>query len=300
MVKNGSNARARICGGMPRPWSVTEISTKSPAPTRPSASASVPSTERLRVPTRIASPTVPASCAFIARFRIMRSIWVRSTSAGHRLGCSTASTVTPPPIAAGNRPRSSATTALRSVERGSNRWRRANASSCRVRSPPRSAASRMAASRAAVRGSRGMPPASPVASRNSMLPMMTVSRLLKSCATPEVSWPTASMRSVLASRASVPARSATSCARRRSASSRRSRSTSRAFTSPSISVPLPTQCRIVPAASATGSTRVRNQRWRPSRWRSRCSSSSGARSACARSHSRSTEARSSGCSRRRS
>ena len=75
----------------------------------------------------------------------------------------------------------------------------------------------------AMRSSASVSPFSRRSAR-SMLPMMTVSRLLKSCAMPPVSWPTASIFCAWRSACSVISRRAVSCAQLlRSGASRRVR-----------------------------------------------------------------------------
>ena len=82
----------------------------------------------------------------------------------------------------------SSTTALRSSTRGSSICWRLNSSSCRVSVPARWPAPWISARRPRTGSPAGMPPSS-----TSLYPMMTVSRLLKSWATPPASWPTASI-----------------------------------------------------------------------------------------------------------
>ncbi len=80
------------------------------------------------------------------------------------------------------------TVSLRSSGLGSSRWRREKARSWAVSLAPRSAAVRIMSSRRRALASVSS------RSRKARLPRITVKRLLKSWATPDVSCPTASSR----------------------------------------------------------------------------------------------------------
>src|SRR5881409_2592462 len=81
-----------------------------------------------------------------------------------------------------------ATTALTSSTLGPSTWRRLNASSCRVSSAARSPAFRISSA-----SSRRASPAGVLCNSSWVEPRMAVSRLLKSCAMPPASCPTASI-----------------------------------------------------------------------------------------------------------
>ena len=182
-----------------------------------------------------------------------------------------------------------ATSASGSTGFGFSRCRRAKASNRRV-----SPAARLTDCRARSRkrsASAARP--SPVRRRAmSRLPAMPCSMLLKSCARPPVSWPTASIFCACRSAASACSRcrisawrlsnaflsSAVRSATRASSSSRPRASTSRARTWSSMSVEVPNHSTMRPAASRTGVARLWNQRHVLSAaWNVRCSTENSPR-----------------------
>ncbi|MNG97174.1 hypothetical protein D3C79_562750 [compost metagenome] len=166
-----------------------------------------------------------ASRALIARLRMIISVWVGSVSACHRLWSRSRRTeMLPPKVRRSNSSRPPKVR-LRFSGTGSRRWRREKASSCEVSLAPRSPASRICVRRLRA-FSRS--PLSRSRSRKLEPVRMTVSRLLKSWATPAVSWPTASSRCICCNAASMRSRSVI-CSRRRSLASARPMAASRSL-----------------------------------------------------------------------
>ncbi len=147
-------------------------------------------------------PLGMASRPLMARLRIASSNCAGSTRTGQRSapGCSSTTICSP-------RVRRSMVAIcgspwLRSTMAGCSGWLREKASSRRVSSAPRSAPP--SASWMVSRNSGSEAACSAAISR---LPMMMPSRLLKSCATPPVSWPTASIFTAWRNCASIALRS---------------------------------------------------------------------------------------------
>ena len=187
-------------------------------------------------------PSGIASRALTARFRIALSSWFGSACERHRPPASTVSTAISSPSVRRSRsdmPRDQPVDVDRLRARAAaGARRRAGVGSARRRAGRRAVA--LPADRQA-RG-RARPPREHGAAGVSRLPMMMVSRLLKSCATPPVSWPIASIF----------------CAWR-SASSTRSRSSiwamSARFAAASSSVRSPTRASRVSVRSLSAPTR---------------------------------------------
>ena len=143
-------------------------------------------------------PSGMASRALIARFRIANSSWPGSAKAGHRSGASAMR------ISMSSRRVRQSMRCIESIRRlqlicdGCSICRRLNASSRRVSSAPRSPAVAIM-SAACFRSGRALR----AMLRVSALPTTTVRRLLKSCASPPESWPTASIFWACASCSSV-------------------------------------------------------------------------------------------------
>ncbi len=154
-----------------------------PTPESAKISSTAPSSA-LRVAIESRPPVGIASRALTARLTITCSIWPGSARTVPRSGSGRKSMATSSPRSRSSRGVTSATTAFRSRGRGWSTWRRPNASSWRVRPEARSAA-RLISSRSR-RNSL-----SPFArsSRSDAYPVIPVSRLLKSWATPPASRP---------------------------------------------------------------------------------------------------------------
>ena len=199
VVKNGSKMWLRTSSLMPWPESLTAITTTGPGRSRPPPC--VPGTARL---TSMLStpPSGIASLAFAARFSSTCSIcpWSTSTRQGSSAS-SVRSTMSSPIMRASIEPEP-ATTERRSSTRGAMSCCRLKASSWCVRAAARQAALSVSISQRCAR-------ASGETSRNASarLPVIAVSRLLKSCATPPASRPTASIFCDCRSRASSATRS---------------------------------------------------------------------------------------------
>src|SRR3984893_11044231 len=267
VVKKGSTALPRTSSVMPSPLSATEISTYSPG--RRSGGVSLRLTLAVRIVKR--PPAGIASRALIARFNKTSSICVGSTNEGQSPSVSTVSIRTVAPIVRNSRSPASLTSRFRSSDVGARCCLRENARSWCVSRAPRSAAVR------AERNGRNDPSPFSRRSSNSKLPSTPVRRLLKSCATPEVSCPIASSFCDWRSASSVCCRSAISAgnrsfaaarlrvrsATRRSSSSRPRVKVSRASTMSVMSVQVPNHLTIRPP-SRTGVPRALNQRYWPS------------------------------------
>ena len=180
VVKNGSKTRAFTSAVIPTPVSATVSRANRPGP--PAVARSAGAVRTVSVP-----PPGMASRAFTARFITTCSRWVRSARTVTGAGASTASTATRSPSTRRSRPASAETTSFRSSTSARAGWQRPNRRSCRTRAVARSAARARSSNSAAV-------PASSAGDRSSSaFPRMTVSRLLKSCAIPPASRPTASI-----------------------------------------------------------------------------------------------------------
>ncbi len=136
------------------------------------------------------------------------SIWPRSKRDGQSSGASVTRSVIPSPRTRRSSFSLAWATSFRSSTSGWMNCRRANVSSCRVRSRARSAAPRISSTSSMQVGA----PASASIRSDSTQLRTTVSRLLKSWATPPASWPMAAMRAEWSSPA---------CSRFRSSSPRR-------------------------------------------------------------------------------
>ena len=135
-------------------------------------------------------PLGMASRTLMHRFSTTFSSWFASHSVGQRPIASTVSTATDGPVVRRIRSSMPAISLFGSVDFGSSVCRRAKASSRCV-----SAAARLAAPCAATIY-RSKSPIGPCAARVlscSRQPVMAANRLLKSCASPPVSWPSASI-----------------------------------------------------------------------------------------------------------
>ena len=168
---------------------------------------------------RVARVSVPpsgiASRALTARLRIAFSSWLGSTFTRGRFGARSVSRRMREPIVPRRNSAKEAICAFTSVLTGESGWRRAKASSLCVIVAARSAP--FTASRRRVR--RGLSSGRPRSTR-SRLSSTTLSRLLKSWATPPVSWPIASIFWLWRSASSARSRSALAAFRAASASSR--------------------------------------------------------------------------------
>ncbi len=168
---------------MPTPVSRTSITTQSPLGIRRFEPASARRARMVSTP-----PPGMASRALTARLSRAFSSWAGSTWTHIGSPAASVSICTVSPTAWRISGRKSSIRPSMSTETGLSCWRREKARSWRVRLRPRSAACRTAFSCRCCRGSF-----SSLRASMSMLPRITVSRLLKSCATPPVSWPTASI-----------------------------------------------------------------------------------------------------------
>jgi hypothetical protein len=211
VVKNGSKIRAWTSSLIPSPVSVTVITTEGPRLARP-ASADAPF-ERL---TSIASvpPSGIASRALAARFSSTCSSCPWSTSTRHGSSQLRIRSATSSPIMRASIEPEPSTTARRSTTRGAITCCRLKASSWCVSAAARQAALSVSFSQRCARLA-----ASTSRSASARLPVIAVSRLLKSWATPPARRPTASIFCDCRSRPSSAVRSLS--ARCRSLTSRR-------------------------------------------------------------------------------
>ena len=127
-----------------------------------------------------------ASRALMTRFITAASNWAGSTSQRGSPGATSMTTSIVSPTARRIRTSISVSNAFRSAETGRSVWRRANARSCWVNCTPRFS------DRSAISAREVMRPLLPPRRIISRQPMAAVSRLLKSWATPPVSWATVS------------------------------------------------------------------------------------------------------------
>ena len=197
VVKNGSNACARTSSDMPHPVSATLMWTYRPWAGRsaPGMVSSGPDAQEAEIITR-PWPAI-ASRALITRFSSAASIWPRSARTVHEGAASTDSEMPSPSVRA-SRSRMPPMTCSGSSTSGDRRWRREKESSWLVRRAARRDPSSALSASLAPRSSRV-----PRCRSSSSEPMMVVSRLLKSCAMPPVSWPTASIFCAWCSRSSA-------------------------------------------------------------------------------------------------
>ena len=203
VVKNGSVARSSVSLSMPTPWSTTHRRTYSPE-----GSGSDRQPEMTMPP-----PSGIASRAFTTRLTNASSSWVASAWTGGRSASNRVSMVSPAPIVRASRSAICATVPARSIGSMTRSCLRAKASMRWVSVAPRSAAMR-----ALARNCEMSWPCARRRSARSRLPRMAESRLLKSCATPPVSLPMASIFCDWKKASCV--LSSASCASRRSVRSR--------------------------------------------------------------------------------
>ena len=143
-------------------------------------------------------PSGMASRALSARLRIAVASWLGSTVARQVSSSNTDSISICSPSVGRSSFAVSMISVLTSVSCGCSGCLRAKASRCWVRSAPRDAASSIILVMAASCGS-----SSTASARISIVPVITVRILLKSCAMPPVSWPTASIFSACRIRSSA-------------------------------------------------------------------------------------------------
>jgi hypothetical protein len=181
VVKNGSNTRASICGGTPSPVSVTDSTTYEPA----ARSADGAPMWTLRVRMVSSPPPFIASRALMVRLSRASSNSAASTFTHDGSASATKRTRMEEPREVRSSSIIPGTASLTAITSGVTAWRREKASSWRVRRVPLATARSIAAicGLPDVCGTRR-------ASRCRLL-LTTISRLLKSCATPPVSWPSA-------------------------------------------------------------------------------------------------------------
>ncbi len=174
---------------MPTPVSAKVRRTYCPGVRSSSSLMSSPERSRLASSSLRRPPSGMASRAFSARFSTALSTWAVSTRVFHSPGSARTSMAIASPTLRVSRSDMSPSCRPRLTTLGSSGWRRAKARSWRV-----SCAARSAPRRALLR--RRLAVSSPASrgARSSRLAWMTCSRLLKSWATPPVSWPIASMR----------------------------------------------------------------------------------------------------------
>ena len=174
---------------MPDPVSATARATNSPANAIGRPGGFSPAT---RVTFSAVSVTVPppgmASRAFSARFTSASSSSPGSTFTSQQSAATAVASLTDDPIELLSMTSKPAMCSGRFSTTGLTDWRRAKVSSCPVSAAPRCAASSMAAIDVDAAGS----PAS-LRFKSSAWPITIIKRLLKSCATPPVSWPSASI-----------------------------------------------------------------------------------------------------------
>ncbi len=187
VVKNGSKMRAFTSSVMPEPVSETASWTYAPGVRSGYAAVSCSRSRTLRVSMVRRPPVGMASRAFTARFRTICSSCVGSAFTRYRSGARAVVRSTSSPTSRFSSRYAWSMTAFGSITFGSTMALRLNASNWLVTAAARSPASRMAAT-----ASRFGSPGASAPSTRSPYPLMTVSRLLKSCATPPASRPTAS------------------------------------------------------------------------------------------------------------
>ncbi len=189
VVKNGSSARSRTSAGMPPPSSLTASRANHPRQPATSAAPRPPSSQR---PSSIRSepPSGMASRALVAR--LSRICSTAATSALTR-GSAGSQTTSISIDSGSSRRRISpilSTAPVRSIALRVSGDLRLRVSRFRISRAPRSAAP----CTSAISSWSGSSPGGRAAAISSTLPRITVSRLLKSCATPPLNWPMASNR----------------------------------------------------------------------------------------------------------
>ena len=196
VVKKGSNAWRAVSSLMPLPESRTSMHTKassagrapSPPLARAAARAGGGSSALATATSMVPGPWI-ASCAFTTRFITDISSWATSMVTGQVPGATcTVSRISCRTARCRNSPKAAITLA-RSTVCSTSGWRLAKASSCCVSLLPRAVACLMVVSALCCSSGRACARCASVT-----LLLTTCSRLLKSCATPPVSWPMASMR----------------------------------------------------------------------------------------------------------
>ncbi|GJE45352.1 hypothetical protein AEGHOMDF_4546 [Methylobacterium soli] len=232
VVKNGSKALAITSGGMPVPVSETQSERYCPSGMS-CCRAPCRSIQRLAVSIVIRPPSGIASRALMQRLSRAFSSCEGSTSADQRPLMQAVSTCTPGPTVRWIRSSMPLTSVFTLVALGASVCRREKASRRCVR-----AAARLVAPWAATMylSTSLRRPCVMRAFISSRLPEMPANRLLKSCARPPVSWPTASIfwdwRSCSSASISSAVRASTRCSsvslRDRKAAAARSRSASTA------------------------------------------------------------------------
>ena len=206
VVKKGSKARAITSSLMPVPVSVTQRDTYCPGGNSRSRAARV-SSHLLAVSMVSLPPSGMASRALMHKFSSALSSCDGSTRTGHKPPAPTTSIATFGPMVRRSRSSMPPISLLASSARGSRVWRREKAKRRCV-----SAAARLADSIAAFRkrSTSLVRPSDRRYCTRSSAPVMPCSRLLKSCAMPPVSWPTASIFCAWRNCSSKPRRSLTS------------------------------------------------------------------------------------------
>jgi len=184
VVKNGSKTFDRVASSMPIPMSVTASITYAPLRMSGWQCTWVSSSSTLAVSIVSLPPCGIASRAFTARLSTICVICVGSASTRPNPADALTTSAMSSPIRRRSIGSIPAIVVLRSRILGASTCFLLNASSCRVRSPAWLAASLMTRTRR----SRVSSPSRSVSS-SSPWPVITVSRLLKSCATPPASRP---------------------------------------------------------------------------------------------------------------
>ena len=188
VVKKGSNTCAWVSRSMPMPVSRTDSSTCGPT-----MASMWPATSRARSVTFAVSmsrrpPAGIASRALTARLMSTCSIWVRSARTPSSLRANRVTSSMSAPMTRLSSPRVDSTTSLRSRVVGISILRRLKDSSWSTSAAPRVAACSISARSARIASSSGCS-----SSNSAVYPPIAVSRLLKSCAMPPASRPTASI-----------------------------------------------------------------------------------------------------------
>ena len=188
VVKKGSNRCASTWSSMPMPVSLTESATSGPVAGRSSPGAGTPAALTLAVPMVSVPPSGMASRALTPRLAMTCSIWPGSAITKPSAGSRSSPREIRSPTTRRSMPPISCTMVLRFTSRGCMTCFRLYARSWRT-SPAARCAARPISWISSRRGS-----AMPVSdSSSSVLPRIAVSRLLKSCAIPPASCPTASI-----------------------------------------------------------------------------------------------------------
>ncbi len=203
VVKNGSNVHSSVSGVMPAPVSEADRRTYSPGRRSLPSQAAASSTSLEQASVNLPSPRI-ASRALMARFSSAFSSWLRSTQKFHGSAGNMVAIVTDAPTACCSSSRSSSKSRRGLITTGESGWRRANDSSCDASFAPRCTASSAACTRSGTRLSVGGRYCS-----SCWLPLIACSVLLKSCATPPVIAPSASIFRLWRSCASIAMRADT-------------------------------------------------------------------------------------------